>query len=365
MRINSINIYNFRNYEKLFVNFDENINIFIGKNGSGKTNLLESIYFLAVTKSHRAYVEKSLINNDKDVMKITGQITTLDKTKKLEILMNQKGKMVSINDFPIRKVSEYISNFNVLLFCPDDLELVKGSPSERRTFLNLEIGQLDNKYLIYLNEYNKLIKNRNDYLKKIKPDNYDKNYFDVLNNQIVKNAIEIYRYRFLFLEALKTNLKTLYYDITKKNIEIKYKNSCDLKEFDSNSVKDILLNKLSNNIKKEIFQGNTLYGPHKDDFELYIDDINIREYGSQGQQRLSILCLKLSELEVFKSIKGEYPILLLDDVFSELDIEKRNRIVKILNKEVQVFITSTDIKNISRKIIKDAKIYKIEKGDVL
>ena len=149
MKINSINIYNFRNYENLFVNFDENINIFIGKNGSGKTNLLESIYFLAVTKSHRAYVEKSLINNNKDVMKIMGKITSLGKIKKLEILMNQKGKIVSINDSPIRKVSEYISNFNVLLFCPDDLELIKGSPSERRTFLNLEIGQLDNKYLVF------------------------------------------------------------------------------------------------------------------------------------------------------------------------------------------------------------------------
>ena len=152
MKIKNIEIHNFRNYEILNINFNDNINIFIGNNGEGKTNILESIYVLAITKSHRSYIDKNLITNNKNIMKITGKIITLGGNKNLELIMNSKGKRVSINKVVSKKVSDYISNMSVVLFSPDDLELVKGSPNIRRKFLNVEIGQLDNKYLYILND---------------------------------------------------------------------------------------------------------------------------------------------------------------------------------------------------------------------
>ncbi len=364
MKINDLSLYNFRNYEEAHLNFDENINIFIGKNGSGKTNLLESIFVLAVTKSHRAYIEKTLINNNKVMMKIVGEISTKNSNKKLEMVLNSKGKRVSINNIGIKKISNYISNFDVILFCPDDLELIKGSPNQRRRFLNIEIGQLDNKYFKYLNEYNILIKNRNEYLKTITFNKYDNKYLEILNKQIIDKALIIYKYRFSFIKNINDKINLIYNRISKGNINIEYKNSCDITEYDKEKLSGILFKKLNNNLRKEIAQGNTLYGPHKDDFEVYIDENNARDYGSQGQQRLLVLCIKISEISIFKEETGEYPVLLLDDVFSELDITKRNKVVSFLNKKMQVFITSTDIKNISKKILKDAKIFSIKDGNI-
>ena len=179
MKINNIDIYNFRNYEHLNIDFDSNMNIFIGNNGEGKTNILESIYVLAITKSHKSYIDKNLITSSKNVMKLSGKVISNNKEKTLELLMNPKGKRVSINKTINKRISDYISNLAVILFSPDDLEIIKGSPSIRRKYLNIEIGQLDNKYLYYLNEYNELLKNRNEYLKITNIDKINKNYIDI------------------------------------------------------------------------------------------------------------------------------------------------------------------------------------------
>jgi DNA replication and repair protein RecF len=364
MKIKNINIINFRNYEKLDISFSDGINIFIGLNGTGKTNLLESIYVLALTRSHRAYIDKNLIKSEEEFLKINGLIETKDINKKLEIFINQKGKRVSINKLTLKKVSDYISNFAVVLFTPDDLELIKGSPGERRKFLNIEIGQLDNKYFYYLNDYNELIKNRNEYLKSKRYDNYDLKYIEVINNQIIDKAMAIYKYRFSFIKNIEENLRNIYKEISTEDIYIEYMNSCDIKEYDEVKIKDILSYKLINNLKKEAIQGSTLYGPHKDDFIVYIDGKSAREYASQGQQRLLVLGIKIAELDVFKKIKNEYPVLLLDDVFSELDINKKNKIISFLDKNIQVFITSTDIKNINKRLLINSKILNIKNGEI-
>ena len=352
MKINNIEIHNFRNYEKLKIDFNDNINIFIGNNGEGKTNILESIYVLAITKSHRSYIDKALITNDKNLMKISGKIDTLSGNKNLEIVMNSKGKRVSINKIVSKKVSDYISNMSVVLFSPDDLELVKDSPSIRRKFLNIEIGQLDNKYLYYLNDYNELLKTRNEYLKTINIDKYDKNYIDIINKQLCDKASYIYKYRKDYINNLNKYLSKISKDLCDKEIKLKYISNTE------NS--DELLIKLSENLKREIILGSTLYGPHKDDFEIYIDELDAKNYGSQGQQRMCVLCIKFAELEVFNDTKKEYPILLLDDMFSELDNVKKNKIVEYLNNDIQVFITSTDINDIDKKLLKKAKIYNIK-----
>lgn len=364
MKINKIEIKNFRNYQNFSLEFNPNINIFIGNNGEGKTNILESIYFLAITKSHRAVSDKLLITTDKDIMKVCGNVNTLSGNKNMEILVNSKGKKVSINKSILKKISNYISNLVVILFSPDDLDLIKGSPLIRRRFLNIEIGQLNNKYLNYLNEYNELLKNRNEYLKSINIDNINMNYIDIINEQLVEKASYIYKYRFDFIDKLNLYLKNVYSNLTKDDIKIKYANSLSLEKYNDN-IKDILLSKLNNSIKRDIFNGSTYYGPHKDDFDIYLNGQLIKDYGSQGQQRLCVISIKFAELEIFKDLKGEYPILLLDDMFSELDIEKRNLIIKYLKNDMQVFITSTDINDIDSNIIKKASIYNIKNGNIL
>lgn len=358
MKLTKLDITNFRNYDKLSLEF-EDVNILVGKNGVGKTNILESIYVLAITKSHRSYLDKNLIKEDKDFAKITGSVNKKEKKNTYELVISAKGKKVSINKNILRRISDYLSNFTAILFCPDDLDLIKGSPSERRKFLNIEIGQLNNKYIAALNDYNQLIKNRNEYLKNITFNNYNAEYLSVINNQIATKASIIYDYRYKFLRKVEENLIKMYDEQFKLPIKIEFSNNCEIID-ETDNIKEKILNKLNKNLKKEIILGSTQYGPHKDDFDIILDGKNIRDYGSQGQQRLVVLGLKISELSIFKETTGEYPVLLLDDVFSELDIEKRNKIIALVEDDVQVFITSTDVKNINKKIRDNAKIFKIK-----
>lgn len=358
MKLTKLDITNFRNYDKLSLEF-EDVNILVGKNGVGKTNILESIYVLAITKSHRSYLDKNLIKEDKDFAKITGSVNKKGKNNTYELVISAKGKKVSINKNILRRISDYLSNFTAILFCPDDLDLIKGSPSERRKFLNIEIGQLNNKYIATLNDYNQLIKNRNEYLKNITFNNYNAEYLSIINNQIATKASIIYDYRYKFLRKVEENLIKMYDEQFKLPIKIEFSNNCEIID-ETDNIKEKILNKLNKNLKKEIILGSTQYGPHKDDFDIILDGKNIRDYGSQGQQRLVVLGLKISELSIFKETTGEYPVLLLDDVFSELDIEKRNKIIALVDDDVQVFITSTDVKNINKKIRDNAKIFKIK-----
>lgn len=353
MVIKSLDIVNFRNYSKASISFDNCINIFIGNNGAGKTNILESIYFLAITKSHRTNLEKSMIKEGNNFLKIRG----VSDNNKYELLLNLKGKSVSINGKPVRKISEYISNFRVILFCPSDLELISGSPAVRRRYLNIEIGQLHKEYVKVLGEYNIILKNKNEYLKSIRIDNYDKVYLDVINKQLIEKSLLIYKYRFDFLKRLQEKMSVLY-----KNVKIQYINNIGISEYDEEKIRQMLLKKYNENINREIILGCTQYGPNKDDYSILLNDKNIKEYGSQGQQRLMVLNLKISELEIFKEVTKEYPILLLDDVFSELDLNSRKKIIKLIDNKTQVFITSTDILNIDNDLLKNAKIFKIDSG---
>lgn len=367
MKINNIDIYNFRNYERAYIEFSDKMNIFIGNNGEGKTNILESIYVLAITKSHRSYIDKNLINNSKNIMKLSSNVffaNNNNNNNKLELIMNNKGKRVSINNLVYKKISDYISNLVVVLFSPDDLDLIKGSPTIRRKFLNIEIGQLDNKYLYYLNDYNNLLKQRNEYLKSITINTVDSTYLDIIDDKLSEKALYVYKYRYEFIKDMNRFMKIVFSDLSSSNLEIKYINNFDNSEFDFN-IKDKFLRKLKNNLNRDIFTGGTSVGPQRDDFEFFLNEKNVRDYGSQGQQRLCVLTLKFAEVELLNEKRGEYPILLLDDIFSELDISKRNSIVKYLNKGVQVFITSTDINDIDKFLLSDSKIFKIENGNIV
>ena len=361
MFLSEINLQNFRNYNNLKIKFKNNINIFIGNNAQGKTNILEGIYFLSITKSHRTNKEEYLIKNNELYSKVIGKVKQSVISKKYEVMINENGKRVSINENPIKKISDYLSNINVIMFCPDDLEIIKGTPHNRRYFLNIEIGQLYNEYIKHIYNYNKILKSRNEYLKN--NFNFDKVYFDVLTESLIKENVKIIKYRSDYIDNINKYIKNIYKDLTKKdNIYLKYETFIDI-DTEENMYKSIK-DKYNKAFDNELYQKVTLYGAHKDDFSVYIDDIKINNYGSQGQHRIAILSIKLAEVEIFKNIKEVKPILLLDDIFSELDKNKKNNIIKYINNDLEVFITSTDLKNISRKLLKEADIYKVDNSKV-
>lgn len=367
MILKKLELRNFRNYDHLFLELNKKINILVGDNAQGKTNVLESIYLLAITKSHRTFIDKNLIKDKCNITKVKGLVKFNNNNydDELEIMINQKGKKVSINNKKIKKLSDYISKLNVIIFSPDDLEIIKGSPVDRRKFLNIEIGQLYNQYLILLNEYNKILKNRNEYLRIIDIDNYDEAYFNILTEQLVNKAIKIYKYRKEFINELNDHIKKIYKGIfLSGRLWLKYETSIPLDEDDENILKDKLMLKFKNNFKRELFLTQTIIGPHRDDFSFYIDDINIKNFASQGQQRTAVLCLKLGEISLFKKIKKDKPILLLDDVFSELDGSKKNNIIKYIDKNMQIIITTTDLSNIKPKLLSKATLFKVENGAI-
>ncbi|MFA5407631.1 MAG: DNA replication/repair protein RecF [Bacilli bacterium] len=366
MIIKQLQLKHFRNYEEMTVNFNNKINIFIGKNAQGKTNILESIYTLAITKSHRTHFDTNLIKKDCKCAKIRGTISKKNQKddSELEVLINNKGKKASINHNPTRKISDYISYFNVIIFHPDDLDIIKGSPVERRKFLNIEIGQLDNRYFLILNNYNTILKNRNEYLKRVSIGNYDANYLEILTNQLIDNAIKIYAYRHEFVDKINVAIELVNGKIQGlDNLSLKYETSLPL--CNNEDMRQKLLAKFHANIQKEIAMSQTMIGPHRDDFLFFTNGRNLKEFGSQGQQRMAVLSLKLAEIELFKEEKGEYPVLLLDDIFSELDSDKRHKIIKYLNKRMQIIITTTDISDIEKSIIARATIFLVDKAQVV
>ena len=363
MYLEKLEINKFRNYEHLYVELSKSINIIYGNNAQGKTNLLESIYVLGLTKSHRSFIDNNLINKDSNFARIKGLLNIDDYKSTLEIIIQKTNKKLKIDNFDIKRVSDYISNLNIIIFYPEDLKIIKDSPGERRKYLNTELSQLYSNYYNSLNEYNKLLKMRNDYLKKVNENTFDKEYLLIITNYLIDKAILIYRMRNQFLKEINNYCSEIFKNITGlEGFKLLYKPNIDL---ENNNFKEQLIEKFTKLLNTEIKLGNTLIGPHRDDFEFCIGDINLKNYGSQGQQRLAILTLKLAEIEVFKKNKGYYPILLLDDVFSELDEVKKNNLLNYINNDIQTIITTTDLNLINKDIIDRSKLFYIENGNLI
>ena len=366
MYLDKIELKNFRNYKSIKVKLNSHMNIFIGNNAQGKTNILESIYVLALTKSHRYGIENNLINSNYNFCFVKGTIKEENKIKDLEIQFDKNKKKLLINKKEIRKVSDYISNMKIIMFCPDDLDIIKGSPQIRRNLINIQISQLFSSYVKYLNEYNKILKSRNEYLKMISINSLsDFRYLDVLNQELCDRALKIYNYRQKYLSFINQKIGNIFERITSiSGLNIIYENNIGIDNFIDDDIKKKLINKLSTNIKREIMQGTTLYGPHRDDFCFCIGKNNMRLYGSQGQQRMAIIAFKIAEIEFFREILGTTPILLLDDIFSELDISTRKKLIQFIPDELQTIITTTDLKNIQKNIVSKAKVFDVNKGNI-
>lgn len=365
MIIKTLNLQNFRNYTSLNLKLNDHINIIYGDNGQGKTNLLESIYLLGFTTSHRTFISDNLIKSGEEKAIVKGKLIK-EIPYNLEINLTKTKKQVKFDEKIITKNTEYIEKMNVIIFSSEDLELIKGSPGERRKYFNLELSQLSTNYYIALNDFNKLLKIRNEYLKDLSQNMpIDLNYFNILTDYIVNKSIFIYQMRNKFVEKLNTICPPIYEEITGlKGFNIKYRPSVEIENFSKENIKKALEDAYNNHLEKEIRLKSTLYGPHRDDFNFNIENNNLREFGSQGQQKMAVIALKLSEIEIFKDFKKTSPIILLDDVFSDLDNTKKNNLLKHIDKDMQVIITTTDLDSIEKKLLAKAKLIHIDNGQI-
>lgn len=359
MYLKNIEIINFRNIERMNIDFNKNVNIFIGRNAQGKTSILESIYSLAFTKSSKNFSDDELIRRESLFFKIKGSLKIGNSIKKLEVLYGNNEKSVKINNVLIRRISDYVSNMNVIMFTPDDLDIVKKSPLVRRSFINIELCQLYNKYLVVLNEYNKILKMRNEYMRK----HYlkiDYNYLDVLTSNLIDRAMTIYEYRDKYFADINKYLGDTFYKIMKiKGLEIIYKKSIDF------NTREEFISFYRDNYYSDIEKGATNFGPHKDDFTFYLNGDDLKVYGSQGMQRIAILSFKLAEINLFKEVNNNYPVVLLDDIFSEIDLERRKNLLRFIKSNIQFIITTTDINNISDRIIERASVFTVKEGQIV
>ena len=362
-------VQNYRNLEKIDTKFDPNVNIFIGKNAQGKTNLLEAIYFLALTRSHRTNTDKELIHFGADYANIMGKVYKSQVNVNLRVLITKKGKKVWINRIEQPKLSKYVGQLNAILFSPEDLELIKGAPALRRKFMDQEFGQINSEYLFFASKYRQVLAQKNNYLKKLaKGQAKDQIFLDVLSDQLAGIAAEIISRRFKFLEYLSDFASEAYEHISlaSEKLTIAYRPSISgIKSSDST---EEIYHKVLHNFQKtkimEMKKGTTLSGPHRDDIEFKLNDRNAHLYASQGQQRSIALSIKLAEIQLVYHLTDEYTLLLLDDVMSELDHGRQSALLNYIHGKTQTFITTTDLEGISWEIIKKPKIYHIQSGKI-
>ena len=333
MNITKIKLENFRNYTNQEISFNKGINVIYGDNAQGKTNILEAIFLCSMGKSFRTNKDKELIKLSEDFAKINIEYEKSDRKGKIEYIISNK-KIISINGVKIKKLSELLGNINSIIFSPDDMGILKDGPQKRRKFLNMLISQLRPRYLFNLNDYNKTLEQRNNYLRQIKYENKPKNMIDIWNEKLANHAQIIYEYRREFVDKILKKIVDIHKNITNNSEEIKINYISDFKN------KEEYIRKLIEKLNKDIERGYTSTGIHKDEFEVYINGKNINLYGSQGQFRTAILSLKLSELYVIYDEIGEYQILLLDDFMSELDEKRRKKFVENIT-DAQVILTGT------------------------
>ena len=355
MYIKNIKLNNFRNYENLELELNKNINIIYGNNAQGKTNILEAIFLSSFGKSFRTNKEKEMIKfNEKNCL-VEIFYQKKDREGKVKIEISNK-KQISLNSVKLKKLSELLGNINVVIFTPDDINILKNGPASRRRFLDMMIGQLRPNYVYNLNMYLKTIEQRNNYLRQIREENNPEDMLEIWDEKLAEYGEKIYTYRNEFINKILEKINNIHKNITneKEEIKMEYISNC--------SDKEKYLNLLKERRKLDIIKGYTTKGVHRDDFIININEKEVSTYGSQGQNRTAVLSLKLSELHVVYDEIGEYPILLLDDFMSELDEERRRNFLNNI-KETQVILTGTDkidLSNVNYSMfnVKDGQIVK-------
>lgn len=358
MIIKDIIISNFRNYSNAQANFSDNLNLIIGENGQGKTNLIEAVYMLSLGRSFRTNKDKDMMMFDAQNTYICSNVISMGRKYKIEIKLGKDiKKAVKINSIPIEKLTELLGIINIVIFSPEDLKLVREGPKERRNFMDREISQLRPNYYSLIHNYQKILIQRNNLLKNIK---IDDNLLDVYDEQLSITTQKIMIYRKEFLDNISPIASANHYKISsgKENLIIKYQPNINLKNSDSNDYTKIMdiftKSRLEDKRRK-----TTTVGPHKDDIGIYLGDMDLRTFGSQGQKRSAAISLKLSEIQLIYEEKNEYPVVLLDDIFSELDLSRQKMLIDSLS-EIQTFVTTTEAIDFNKEV----KTYKVENAEL-
>lgn len=363
MYLKSLELINFRNYQNLKLDLGKGLNIFVGENAQGKTNIVESIYYISSLRSHRTIRDRELIKWGKNRAYIKAVTQKIPGEYTVEFLLDtQDKKSIKINGVRINKNYEVLGTVNTVIFSPEDLRLVKDGPAIRRRFIDNELNQIRPKYHHYLLQYNQCLLQRNNLLKSAFKSPSLKTTIEVFSEQLAEYGSFIISVRSEFIKKLSLISKLIHRKITdgKEELDIIY--SCSLEEYnDKKSIKENLLKKYTDFLDEDIEKGYTTIGPHRDDIIIKINKMDARVYGSQGQQRSAALSLKLSELEIIKSETGEYPILLLDDVLSELDIKRQGFLLDTL-KDIQTIITCTSLNDINAFHFSQKCVYKVSDG---
>ncbi|MDZ5710587.1 DNA replication/repair protein RecF [Jeotgalibacillus haloalkalitolerans] len=366
MHIEQLKLTHYRNYDGLTLKFDNNVNVILGENAQGKTNVMESIYVLAMAKSHRTSNDKDLIQWNEEYAKIEGRVMKQHGALPLELVISKKGKKAKVNHLEQSKLSRYVGHMNVVMFAPEDLHLVKGSPQVRRRFIDMEIGQVSAVYLHDSSLYQKILLQRNHYLKQLQARKQtDQTMLDVLTDQFVEMAAKIVVRRFQYLKLLQEWAEPIHKGISRglETLEVVYKPSVQVTaEQQLKEVEEVFREKLASVRQREIERGVTLAGPHRDDLQFLVNGHDVQTFGSQGQQRTTALSIKLAEIELIHAEIGEYPILLLDDVLSELDDYRQSHLLNTIQGKVQTFVTTTSVEGIDHQTLNEATTFIVEDG---
>lgn len=356
MIVKKVWLKNYRNYSNLEISFSKEKNIIIGKNAQGKTNLLESFVYLSLTRSHRTSNDQNLIQFDKPLAKIGCELED-DIDKKLEVVIHPNGKTLLLNQNPISKSSQFVGILNVVLFSPDDLSVFQDAPRERRKLMDQEIIKISPSYLNALNNYQKLLKNRNTLLKEKK---IDETYLEILEEQLITEAAVIIQKRTQFLNQINQYYKTIYQQLSNEQTDIQLIYQCCVEQ--KKDLKEELKELIQRNKQKDIETHMTNVGIHREDIQFVMNEKNVTQIASQGQKRMMLLGFKFSLLQTIEHFTKKKPIILLDDVLSELDQDRQRKLFEMLEGPYQSIITTTNLP--SHLKLNNAKIFYIEQGSV-
>lgn len=349
-----IKIINFRCFDRKEIELLDKINIIVGDNAVGKTSIAESVYLLSCCKSHRTNSDNDILKKGKDFYTLIADVVLNPKeSDNIKLCFDGKGKKVLKNEKLYPNLSDYIGYIHSVIFCPEDLKLINGEPSLRRRFLDLYISQIDKDYLISLIKYKKILKNRNEYLKK-SFENVDLIYLETITNALINEGKIIIDKRKEYINRLNDHFNDVIAVISGNE-------ECGKLVYNPNVSVENFQSKMKENLEKDLIMQTTLFGPHKDDMEILIDNEKASVFASQGQQRTLALALKLAQAYVVKK-KSERIIIILDDVFAELDKKRQNNIIKILNYDCQIIITTTSIDELSKSVLKNSNVIEIDKG---
>ena len=358
MIIKSLELADFRNYDSLHIDFSKGTNILYGDNAQGKTNILEAIYLSATTKSHKGSKDKDIVNFNKEESHIRTYLEKDGLDIRVDMhLRKNKTKGIAIDGQKIKKAAELLGLLNVVFFSPEDLSIIKNGPAERRRFVDMELCQLDQFYLYNLNHYNKIVNQRNKLLKDMYFNPSLRETLNIWDSQLVSFGSKIIERRKLFIEQLNDIIYDIHRKLSgdKEELIIQYEPDVVIEEYEKSLVKCQ---------DKDVKLKQTTVGPHRDDFSFIVGNVDIRKFGSQGQQRTAALSLKLSEIELVKKIANDNPVLLLDDVLSELDSHRQNYLLSSIG-EIQTIITCTGLDEFVNNRFEIDKVFQIENGKIV